>query len=215
MKIAIVGREKDTRNYVKYISTIPAEPVTTLSIGILASCDGIVLPGGGDITPVFFGEHNNGSRNIDTELDIIQFQALEYAISHRLPVMGICKGMQVINVAFGGGIIQDLSASAIHAYNGEDQYHFTNIEEASFLADIYGTELEVNSAHHQGLKHLGQNLKAVQWCPRDHCVEGITHESLPVFGVQWHPERLDKKRTTTMGGPLLAYFVSLVSASWS
>ena len=83
----------------------------------------MLFPGGGDITPAFFGERDRGSRSIDTELDILQLQALEYCLQSRLPVLGICKGMQIINVGLGGNIIQDLPTADCHRYLGADQYH--------------------------------------------------------------------------------------------
>lgn len=212
MKIAIIGRKKDTINYERYFSSLTNEIITTLSPGKFTSCDAFVLPGGGDITPAFFGKHNAGSRNIDTELDILQFQALDYCIQNRIPVMGICKGMQVINVAFGGTIIQDLNTSEIHRYNDGDQYHSTIISPYSFLSDLYGEHLIVNSAHHQGLKILGREIVPIQWCTQDRCIEAIVHETLPIFGLQWHPERLDEKKASATGTPLLYYFSSLISA---
>ena len=89
MKIAILGRKKDTVNYENFIQKMPATPLTTLSPGELSLCDALILPGGGDITPAFFGEHNTGSRNIDIELDILQFQALEFGLRHGRPILGI------------------------------------------------------------------------------------------------------------------------------
>lgn len=212
MKIAIIGRKKDISRYETYLSSLPARIITTLSLGELSSCDGLVLPGGGDITPAFFGEHNNGSRNIDTELDILQLQAVDHCIRSHTPLLGICKGMQVINVAFGGTLIQDMPTSAIHRYQGEDQYHMTHAAAGSFLTALYGKQFIVNSAHHQGLGLLGKGLLPIQWCDEDHCVEAIVHEELPIIGLQWHPERLDSKRTAVTGSPLLSYFVSLISS---
>lgn len=206
MKIAIIGRKKDTSNYEKYVSSASAAPVVTLSSGEYSSCQGIILPGGGDITPAFFGEHNTASRNIDTELDILQLQALDYAVKHRLPVFGICKGMQVINVAFGGTIIQDIPTAQYHKYLGQDQYHDTTILENTVLSSLYGTTKTVNSAHHQALGRIGAGLIPIQWCPLDHCVEAIIHEFLPILGVQWHPERLPDPR-------LLSLFISWICAS--
>lgn len=211
MKIAILGRKKDTANYEKFISTLPATPHTTLSPGELSHCDALVLPGGGDITPAFFGEHNTGSRNIDTELDILQFQALEFGLRHHLPILGICKGMQVINVALGGTIIQDMPDSSRHRYQHGDQYHSTIISENSCLHALYGNGMIVNSAHHQCIGQLGNGLRPIQWCTEDNCVEAIVHETLPILGLQWHPERLNLPEAS--GTPVLSLLATWISAS--
>ncbi len=213
MNIAILGRKDQTARYESFLSALPAVPVTTLSLGELSQCSALILPGGGDVTPAFFGEHNNGSRNIDTELDILQFQALDYALRKGIPVLGICKGMQVINIAFGGTITQDLPTAEIHQYIGEDQYHSTTILKDSCLYSLYGGEALVNSAHHQGIGRLGNNLRAIQWCPADGCVEAIVHESLPVLGLQWHPERLSPQHTNLSGKPVLLLLASWIYAS--
>ena len=212
MKIAIIGRKKDTFRYEKYLSAIPSQAFTTLSLGDITSCNGVVLPGGGDITPAFFGEHNKGSRNIDTELDIIQLQAADYCIRRKLPLLGICKGMQVINVTFGGTIIQDLPTADLHKYVERDQYHATDIAADSFLSKLYGPQMIVNSAHHQGIGKIGRQLRPIQWCPEDHCIEAIVHENLPIIGLQWHPERLCRDLSGTDGTPLLLYVASFIEA---
>lgn len=213
MKIAILGRKKDTVNYENFVKEISATPVTTLSPGELSQCDGLILPGGGDITPAFFGEHNMGSRNIDTELDILQFQAIEFSLRHGLPILGICKGIQLINVAFGGTIIQDMEDSAPHRYQNKDQYHNTRIQEDSCLYELYGEEALVNSAHHQCVGQLGSSLRAIQWCTVDNCIEAVVHESLPILGLQWHPERLALPEAS--GLPILTLFASWCEASSS
>lgn len=211
MKIAILGRKKDTVNYENFIKEIPATPLTTLSPGELSHCSALILPGGGDITPAFFGEHNSGSCNIDTELDILQFQALEFGLRHHLPIVGICKGMQIINVALGGTIIQDMPDSSLHRYQHGDQYHGTTIARGSCLHALYGDETLVNSAHHQCLGQLGANLRPIQWCREDGCVEAIVHETLPILGLQWHPERLHLPEAS--GAPILSLLEAWISTS--
>lgn len=215
MRIAIVGKESATQNYVRYIQSVSAIPTVTSDTGELCRCDALLLPGGGDITPAFFGEQNHGSRNIDTELDILQLHAFECALGRRIPILGICKGMQIINVGLGGSVLQDLPPDAArrHQYDGEDQYHSAVNATNSWLYELYGREMTVNSAHHQALGRLGKGLMVVQRCPQDNCVEAIVHKDLPILGVQWHPERLDEIRSGVKREKVLAHFVSLISAS--
>ena len=189
MKIAIAGKKTATENYVRYVDSVGIEPRVTLNLGEITVCDALILPGGGDITPAFFGEKNHGSHNIDTELDILQFQALELCIRERKPVLGICKGMQVINVGLGGTIVQNLKTAELHKYSDGDQYHATVVENTSWLYDLYGSPITVNSAHHQAVALLGSGLDALQWT-EDGVIEAFAHRTAPIWAVQWHPERL-------------------------
>ena len=205
-KIAILGRSKYTANYERFLSENSFAPVVTLNPGEVTACDGLILPGGGDITPAFFGQKNKGSRSIDTELDILQFHALELCLHNNLPVLGICKGMQLINIAFGGTIVQDMEESALHQAPDRDLYHDTRITPCSFLYSLYGKTAMVNSCHHQCIARLGKGLSILQKACDDKCPEAICHESLPVLGVQWHPERLDNRQTKLSGALILSWF---------
>ncbi len=203
-KLVILGRKSQTVNYEAFFRKLPARVVTTLVPGEVASCDALILPGGGDITPAFFGEKSKGSRSVDTELDILQFQALDTAIAAGIPVIGICKGMQVINVAFGGTILQDMPADTLHSSPPGDTFHDSIMVEDCCLFKYFPAKMRVNSAHHQRINTLGQHLKIIQRCPDDDCPEALAHDALPIFGFQWHPERMPDQG----GMPLLALLSS-------
>ena len=151
--------------------------------------DGLLLPGGGDISPVFYHRKNRGSTNISLPEDITQFLMFNRFFECHKPILGICKGMQLINVALGGTLIQALPTAASHAWHNGDCYHPTTIVKGSTLSSLYGTHMITGSAHHQAVCTTGCNLKATQHA-HDGVIEGIEHETLPIMGVQWHPERL-------------------------
>ena len=156
---------------------------------------------------------NKGSRNIDALLDSVQFSLLQAFVSAGKPVLGICKGIQLINVAFGGTLIQDLSAEslAIHAWAETDKIHISKAAPGTFPAQLYGSAPRVNSAHHQAVGTVGDGLRIAQYGP-DFVVEALYHERLPIIGVQWHPERMCfsyAREDMADGSHLLSYFLSL------
>lgn len=210
MTIGIVGRAKDTCNYEKYLHTIKVNCITSLTIGELASCQALIFPGGGDITPHLFAAPNQGAHNIDTELDLIQLRAFQLAYRSQVPILGICKGMQLINIGLGGTLIQHLDTASLHTSPKEDLYHETHTLPNSFLHRLYGPKFKVNSRHHQAVGKPGSKLTPVQWCLNDSCMEAFCHQTLPILGVQWHPERLDPSQTSITALPLFQYFLSLV-----
>lgn len=209
MKIAVAGYADSTSNYTDALTRIGSVPVVTLSLSEreTADYDGLLLPGGGDINPIFFHEPNTASRNIDTALDVMQFTLLQQFIAAGKPVLGICKGMQLINVHFGGSIVQHCRFAAFHAYDGADRTHPVTAAPHSFLADLYGASFSVNSAHHQCIGRLGAHLSAVSHS-YDNIIEAIVHDSLPVYGLQWHPERMcfaHRREDTVDGSIVLRY----------
>lgn len=170
------------------------------------------MPGGGDIDPLFFHQKNQGSRNINRREDYEQFRLLQHFLAQGKPILGICKGMQIINVFFGGDIIQDLPTAPLHAYKKGDQYHMTYNLEGSLMDTLYGKAIITNSAHHQGIDHLGTHLIALS-VSKDNVIESIMHNSLPILGVQWHPERICReKRDIYIADEclLLQYFIDLI-----
>ena len=166
------------------------------------SCDGLLLPGGGDMEPWRYGQKNTASRSLEPERDEAELRLLDSFVSCGKPVLGICRGLQVINVYFGGTLIQDLPGHS--AASGTDRYHKVYTA-PSLLETVCPSEMIVNSAHHQAADRLGSDLRAIQWAP-DGTVEAICHGRLPVLAVQWHPERL---AIGTEGDALLRLFLQL------
>ena len=137
--------------------------------------------------PWRYGQTNAASRDLEPERDEAELELMDRFVTLRKPVFGICRGMQVVNVFFGGTLLQDLRGH--DRVNGMDRYHRVRTEGA-FFSEIFGRNGVVNSAHHQAVDRLGGGLRAVQWAP-DGIVEAVRHETLSVWAVQWHPERLD------------------------
>ena len=153
--------------------------------------DGLLLPGGWDVNPSRYGKERIPEETVDDDLDELQFQALRVFLKARKPVFGICRGHQLLNVAFGGTLVQHLPDAEKHMSlpSGEDNVHTAWIRQDSFLHRIYGDECTVNSSHHQAVDLPGKGLKIVMRSESG-VPEAAEHEFLPVWGVQWHPERM-------------------------
>jgi putative glutamine amidotransferase len=126
--------------------------------------------------------------------DAAQIQLVRLAVARSLPVLGICRGHQVINVALGGSLLQHVEDAGHRNIDLPVEYalveHPVRLEPGSNLGERFGRDhIVVQSAHHQVVDRLGAGLRAVGWAHDGH-VEAIEHESLPIVGVQWHPEAL-------------------------
>jgi len=155
-----------------------------------SSIDGLLLSGGGDIHPRFYGEDLRAPMELSPEgRTVFEQMLLHEVIKHKKPVLGICLGIQSINVALGGTLFQDIPSQIRTSINHRSR-HSINIEKNSLLFRVLKAEsMEVSSAHHQSVKVPGKGLRPVATAP-DGVIEAIEMEEYPfLIGVQWHPER--------------------------
>ena len=212
-KVALAGTESLT-NYIDALKENDIEVIATLDVDEAIKCDGLLLPGGGDIDPVYYGEEMNGSDEPDRELDKAQRDILDAFVKAKKPILGICRGMQLINIYFGGSLHQDLVTRDIHTRkNGNDSIHSVkSVEEGNLFEKLYGKTFNINSAHHQGTKKLGKGLKEVLRSDDGVC-EAVIHEELPIIATQFHPERMSYKQRrddAVVGEEIFEYFKSLL-----
>lgn len=188
------------RPYVDGIARAGGVPVLLPPVGaghaeLLGAIDGLVLVGGADIDPARYGSRAHPmTANTRPERDAFEFALLDGALAAGLPVLGVCRGMEVLNVALGGTLTQhlpDVTGSTAHqpavAVFGSCT---VALAEDSLAARILGTEVACRCYHHQAVDRLGEGLRAVGWAA-DGTVEAV---ELPgaarfVLGVQWHPEQ--------------------------
>jgi putative glutamine amidotransferase len=188
---------------------------------LFASADGFLIPGGSDINPARYGQENKDARNIDDMRDELEDHIVRFAIDGEVPILGICRGLQVMNVVLGGSLYQDIrkerDGSVEHDQHNDSSgeklprsrhAHEVTICERSRLREVLGVSVvKVNSLHHQGIDLVGKSLVPVALTP-DGLVEGIEIPDHPFFvGVQWHPEEL--------GGDLIwrQLFVAFIKAA--
>lgn len=163
----------------------------------LENIDGIVLQGGSDLSPQTYNEAylDQGRWPGDRLRDVYEFKIMDWAVKSKIPVLGICRGAQLINAYFGGTLYQDIETQLPNSLSHRDALvydrvkHKVELSSNGLLHKAYQQkEIHVNSVHHQGIKELGDGLLVEAVSPPDKIIEAIRHEELPILGVQWHPE---------------------------
>lgn len=169
-------------------------------LDIMDSINGIILSGGHDVNPIYYGEEPTKSIGFTyTPRDLFELFIVKAAIEKDMPILGISRGQQIMTVAFGGKLYQDLGVNEKSYINHmqtssvNDIGHYVDIKKGSKLYKIFDTErLLVNSFHHQAAKAAPKYFQ-VTAMSSDGIIEAMEHENKPIMSVQWHPEIMIKK----------------------
>jgi len=195
--------ERLERGYTNAVLAAGAVPLVLPSLGppdaeeVMSVLDGLLLSGGGDVAASWYGQvRAPEAYGVDTCRDAWEVALVRTARATGVPVLGVCRGAQVVNVAAGGTLVQHLPAITDHPHREYERdrelVHTVDVDPDSVLARVTGQRsFGVNSLHHQAIAEVGPGLRAVAWAP-DGIIEAVEsrrdHE--PLLAVQWHPELL-------------------------
>ncbi len=175
------------------------------------SYDGLILCGGNDIQPSYYGEGEAGALNFDVARDEAEVRLAKAYLAAGKPILGVCRGHQLLNVMLGGSLHQHIAEAAAHTPTPDNsRVHPARAVEGSLLYRLYGEEFVVSSSHHQAVKTLGEGFFATAFA--GNVIEGIEHKTRPLLGVQFHPEWMcgsTWRKNTADGALLFAHFLSL------
>ena len=172
------------------------------AIGFAKTVDGILITGGADVFPGYYGKISDTARcgKFDRYRDSLEIALIHYAVDHKIPLIGVCRGEQIINVALGGSLIIDIPTDwdTLVKHASKDwklQWHEVNIVPNTLMAAISGqTHGTVSSSHHQAIEKLGKGLRITAYAPDSipEAIEWATRGSKGfLMATQWHPEHMD------------------------
>ena len=189
-KLATWLREKDEKWFQPFFARHPEIEICDARKGEvgMAGVDGLLLTGGSDIAPEFLRQPVPDPSILEKDVDVVrdrwEFAAVDQALSRGLPILAICKGMQLFNVALGGTLKLDIPGHKLPEQKDNDVQALRSQTGATHRFD------KVNSSHHQSVDKLGAGLEVESWCASDDIIEQIRLRSHPfALGVQYHPER--------------------------
>lgn len=214
---AVLGEESIDAFFSAYARCLAAYGASTVYLpreadpeAVVARLDGVILAGGLDVDPSLYGgEPTERSTPWDRGQDEFDIAVVRAALAAGIPVLGTCRGHEVLNVALGG-TLADVPADYEVTHNARAKRacttaHRIHTADGSLLAQLYGPEVEVNSLHHQRVHRLGEGVEVTATSP-DGVIEGIEVKGRAAVGVQWHPEFMDRPE------PVLEWLVSEAKA---
>lgn len=196
----MISLNEDYKNIIENRGGVPIIiPITSdfeLIDYYIDMCDGFLFTGGADINPIFYGENPDHSLGmLDNARDMFEIEFMKRVLEKDRPMLGICRGMQILNISLGGSLIQhipDIDGSFNHMGKGNkfDISHSVNFYRDNLFYDIFGEKLYVNSSHHQAIGDLGQGID-ILGLSDDNIIEAVGLGGYKfVYGLQWHPEGL-------------------------
>jgi len=204
-KIFIYGKKSRLLNYYNAVKHFGFKPIISENIALSANCSALILAGGGDIYPYFYGQNDYACTHKDLKRDICEFCLINNFYKNNKPILGICRGVQILNVYFGGTLIQDIKNRNLHYSCNKDAYHTVY---SNALLPLKMQCYKVNSAHHQAVLKLADCFDCTL-LSSDGLVEGILHKSAKILAVQFHPERMNYK-SNSLSKSIFKYFFSLI-----
>lgn len=212
--VFLFGEREKRANYVEALESCGALVTVSQDTAAAPDCQALLLPGGADMDPALYGAENQGSRGIDRQLDETELALCRAFAAQGKPILGICRGLQVLNVAFGGDLVQDLPTAASHCWLEDtgDQAHPVTAPEGSFLRLLYGEAFGVNSAHHQAAGRVAPCFTVAAQAA-DGVAEALAWPEKRIYAVQFHPERMTlrhRRPDTADGRALFQFFLSQV-----
>lgn len=218
-----IALSSSTSNYEKWIHRVDSTVITIdfdkmpvdSAMKLLASCDGILLTGGEDVVPSYYGKTADSARcETNPGRDSLEFALIRKAMELKIPILGICRGQQILNVAMGGTLVIDIPSDHPSAiiHRCEDYtkcFHHVALDKSSNLMAICRADTGwITSNHHQAVEKIAPGLRAVAWSP-DSIIEAIEYSDPSqkpfLHAVQWHPERM--AAGNALSDPLMKAFL--------
>lgn len=187
------------------------------ALRVLKDCDGVIITGGADVYPAWYGKLSDTARcgEFDRYRDTLEIELINKAIEMKMPLIGVCRGEQIINVALGGTLIIDIPSDRDtvvkhRMVDWKNCFHQVDLVEGSLLSSLcQGSDRTVNSNHHQAVDHLSPQLK-ITALAEDGTVEAVEWKDAEnknyMMAVQWHPERLDSVNAS-LSLPIIEEFI--------